>query len=258
MRPAPFFCSILLLVVALAGCTDNGQDGEKPPDEPDEGNDPDERTQNGTVSWGSLDDALIRPGAPIQNGCVVNWLFTDVEGNAYIGTAAHCTQLLERVRERDTETMIGTVVFDSDDTEDADASLDFSLIQLDNESVALAHPAMHGWDGPTGVAEPDALMAGDRLAFYGHGDYLGEQEPTRARMGLLLESSETEYRADMPAVWGDSGSPVVHFDTGEALGIISRFGLDDGGLPTTDVGPLVVWILDELQNAGFKVELATA
>ncbi len=257
MRPAPLFCGILLLVVALAGCTQSGQDDDDPPNEPDGNDGGGEETQNKTVSWGALDDAVIRPGAPIDEGCTANWLFTDGDGNAYIGTAAHCTTLLDRVRERETDTMIGTVVFDSDDSENADTSLDFSLIQLDEDAVALAHPAMYGWEGPTGVVDPDGLMAGDRIAFYGHGDHLGEEEPTRARVGLLLESSEKEYRADMPAVWGDSGSPLIHFDTGEALGIISRFGVDDGGTPTTDVGPLVVWILDELEKAGFDVELAT-
>lgn len=256
MRLAPFFCSMMLLAVLLSGCIEDGNGGDEAPVDPDGSDDGANGQVNRSVAWGALDEAVIRPGAAMDGGCTFNWLFTDRNGTAYIGTAAHCTNLLERIRERDTQTMVGTVVFDSDDTEGADPQVDFSLIQLDDNAVELAHPAMFGWEAPTGVADPGSLMIGDAVAFYGHGTYLGDQEETRARAGVLMEVSDREYRSNMPAVWGDSGSPVVHFQTGEALGIISRFGLDDG-LPTTDVGPLVVWILEELEKAGFEVELAT-
>jgi hypothetical protein len=73
---------------------------------------------------------------------------------------------------------------------------------------------------------------------------------------VLTGFDEKSYRADMPAVPGDSGAPLVHLETGAALGVISRFNFGEVP-PTTDIGPLVSFILEELAKAGFMVELAT-
>jgi hypothetical protein len=62
--------------------------------------------------------------------------------------------------------------------------------------------------------------------------------------------------ADMPAVNGDSGAPLLHDKTGYALGIISRYGIRVP--PSTDIGPLVDWALREVRRSGFPdVVLAT-
>lgn len=255
----PAFLAVLLLLSALgSGCLQDGEgDGDKTSD-PGDG----EPVEPGAVEveWGPRDEAIVRPGAPMQNGCVFNWLFTDADGTAFVGTAAHCTSLHERVRERESESVVGTVVFDSDETQGADPRLDFSLIRFDPGFEQQAHPAMLGFDGPSGVVSPGDVAVGDQVGFHGHGQYLGEQDETRDRMGVVMEVTEQEYRANMPAVEGDSGSPVLHVESGQALGIVSRYGVWDvldAQVPSTDVGPLMVWVLEELEQAGFLVELAT-
>lgn len=206
-------------------------------------------------AWGDPDAAPIRPGASLDGVCTLGFLFTDVAGRAYAGTAAHCTREGARVRVGDDAAEVGTVVFDSDTWPGADPHVDVALVLLDAEDVPRAHPRVLGWGGPTGVARPEALAPGDALGVYGHGLVVGEQEPTRARPGVLVGTIEGRYRADMAAVNGDSGGPVVSLETREAVGFVSRYGLD-GAPPTTDEGPLVAFALAELAKAGFEVALA--
>ena len=204
----------------------------------------------------------IRPGSSLGY-CTFNYIFYEVVyatpevpnpvPDAFIGTAGHCTDepgervTLEGLGE------IGTVVYDSDVV---DSDVDFSLIQLDAERVAQTNPQMRGFEGPKGVAMPATLALGDRVDVYGYGILVGEREETRPRWGLLTDWTEKEYVADMPAVNGDSGAPLLHDKTGNALGIISRYGIDQVP-PSTDVGPLVAWALAEVRAAGFDVVLAT-
>ncbi len=248
----------LLLLGGLAGCLQDGEQDEE--DDPDPGFPPFPGGGNDTVVWGDREGAVVRPGAPIEGGCVFNWLFTDENGGAYVGTAAHCTDLLARVRAGESGEVVGTVVFDSEDVDRADPRLDFSLIELDRSAVRLSHPAMLGFDGPGGVVSSSGIMAGDAVGFYGHGQVFGDEEATRDRTGVVVSVDEQEYRADMPATSGDSGAPVLHLQTGQALGMVSRFGIMDvleQQVPTTDVGPLMEWVLQELATHGFDLELAT-
>lgn len=121
------------------------------------------------------------------------------------------------------------------------------------QSVRLAHPTILTWGGPTGVATRGDLATGDVVAFYGYGLGFGATHPTRARAGLLLTTTADEYRSDMPAVNGDSGAPVIHVETGKALGIVSHYGLP----LSTDEGPLMTFVMAELAKAGFALTLAT-
>lgn len=255
MKRFPLGLALLLLAgSALAGCLGAGGagDGEDPDDDGDP--QPSAPAGNVPVAWGDAASATLRPGASLGGYCTFNWLFSAPTGAAYIGTAAHCTELGERVALGGGDE-VGSVVFDSDTSQGADTALDFSLIRLDETAVPEAHPQMLGFDGPTGVSATPA--AGDLVALHGYGTVFGDQDETRGRMGALMAIDEKEYRANMPAVWGDSGAPILHVATGEALGIVSRFGIEPP-LPTTDVGPRVTWILAELHRAGFRVELATA
>jgi hypothetical protein len=205
----------------------------------------------------------IRPGSSLGGYCTFNYIFYELVyatpenpspvPDVFIGTAGHCT---DEVGERVTlEGLgeIGSVAFDSDV---AGKDVDFSLIQLDAERVGQANPQMRGFEGPTGVATPSTLEVGDRVDVYGYGIGVSEFEETRGRFGLLTDWTNDEYVADMPAVNGDSGAPLLHDESGLALGIISRYGLDQVP-PSTDVGPLVDWALREVRAAGFDIALAT-
>jgi trypsin len=207
--------------------------------------------------WGGLDSPL-RPGASLVGGCTFNFVFYKPGTQArppiaYIGTAAHCTDELDQPISQSELGAIGTVVYDSDLV---DSPVDFSLIKIDPKFVASTNPQVLGWGGPTGVVTMDDLDVGDQIDIYGYGLGVGLSEQTRPRYGYLVAWNEHEYQADMPAVNGDSGSPLIHHETGAALGIVSRYGFVVP--PTTDLGPLMPWILDELHKAGFDVRLATA
>lgn len=213
------------------------------------GGSPDEAAAVGLV-WGGL-DAPIRPGASLGGYCTFNFVFFDaVTGTPYIGTAAHCTdEVGERVELRGTGE-IGTVAFDSDDIGSA---VDFSLIELDADLVASTNPTMLGWEhGPVGAVTIQDLAVGDQIDLHGHGIVLGWNDLTRSRFGYLVDwTEEGEFVVDMPAVNGDSGSPLLHDATGKAFGVVSRYGLDGDKIPSTDVGPMLPFIFRELGANGF-------
>lgn len=171
---------------------------------------------------------------------------------AYIGTAGHCTDTLgERMRHPELGE-IGTVVYDSDLVQ---SPVDFSLVELDPAIVSKTNPTVLHWGGPTRVINEEDLAVGEQIDVYGYGVGVGINEATRPRYGYLVGFTENEYQADMPAVNGDSGAPLLHHQSGAALGIISRYGIE-GVPPSTDMGPLMPWILEELGKAGFNVRLA--
>lgn len=205
-------------------------------------------------AWGSL-SAPLRPGAEAQTAegfCTYNFLFYD-SSNAYVGTAAHCTDKLNEVAKLGNGQRVGVVVYDSDRASGADRDVDFALIRLDAAMVSQANPKMLGnVNGPTGNVSHRDLRIGEPVAFFGYGLLLGELAATRPREGAVVTFDTRLYQADMPAVNGDSGAPMLEKETGRALGIVSHYGTY-----TTDEGPLMSFVLDELKKAGFNVQLAT-
>ena len=203
------------------------------------------------------DSSPIRPGAALDE-CTLNYVFYNPQSEnppAYIGTAGHCTSKVGQRISLAGGMDIGTVVYDSDR---AGSDVDFSLIRIDQNKVSKTSPKVLHWGGPTGIAATSLLDVGDQLDLYGHGILVGANEATRPRSGLLTGWTATEYAADMPAVNGDSGAPVLHHDSGRALGIISRYGVT-ASPPSTDTGPRMAWLFAALDNAGFEeLVLATA
>lgn len=214
--------------------------------------------EGGGPAWGNVATARIRPGAEAVTSlgtCTFNFLFHD-GAIAYVGTAAHCTESVgDRVATPGVG-RFGTVVYDSDRDFDADPLLDFTLVRIDDDKIRLAHPAMFGVHAPTGLALAHDLNQGEALTLHGHGVLVGETEASRLRGGVLVTATQTHYKADLPAVYGDSGAPLVETETGRAVGIISQYGLDLP-VPTTDKGPLLRHVLDELARNGYPVSLAT-
>lgn len=223
------------------------------------------------------EDAYVRPGAGVGEDlggdppmteidayCTYDWVFHDVvepdpetgeypTPKAYIGTAGHCTDDVGERMSIIGGGEIGTVVYDSDL---GSSGVDFSLVELDPQVVGDTHPQMRGFAAPTGYAKPADLAEGQFVGIHGYGVVLGQNDLTRTREGVLVAWNDDEYVADMPAVNGDSGAPLVLSESGLALGIISRYGFG-ATPPSTDTGPLLNWVLRELDAAGFKVELAT-
>ncbi len=207
-------------------------------------------------AWGGS-DAPLRPGSSLGGYCTFNFVFytpgtATKAPKAYIGTAGHCTEKLGEEAELPGTGIIGKVVYDSDLVK---SSVDFSLIEIAPSFVGKTNPEVLVQGGPSRIATVEDFAQGDQVDVYGYGMVVGEAEQTRPRSGVLFSWSEKEYQADMPAVNGDSGAPLIHNETGAALGIISRYGI--AVPPSTDLGPLMTWILEELDKAGFKVRLAT-
>lgn len=212
-----------------------------------------------TPAWGGA-DAPLRPGSSLNGSCTFNFVFY-TPGTAkkapkgYIGTAGHCTDALGEEAELPGTGMIGTVVYDSDLVKGSEG-VDFSLIEIKPGFIGKTNPEVLVHGGPTRAATVEDFAVGDQVDVHGYGMGVGATEQTRPRSGVLFSWTEKEYQADMPAVNGDSGAPLIHHETGAALGIISRYGLTVP--PSTDLGPLMTWIFEELDKAGFDVRLATA
>ncbi|HEX9711337.1 MAG TPA: trypsin-like serine protease [Actinomycetota bacterium] len=193
-------------------------------------------------------DTRIQPGARIVRpaGCTLNFVFRDAAARLYIGTAGHCVSGVgDRVATPEGE--FGTVVFRILRGDD-----DFSLIRIDPAFYAEVNPAMRAWGGPTGVTTADTTGIGDALLQYGYGIVYSTTEVTRARGGILYNDNAMSYHAEVPAIFGDSGGPVIHAATGRALGIVANIG---GHLLN---GPTVQRAIELLAEAGIDVSLATA
>jgi hypothetical protein len=245
--------ALLTTAVAFAGCASDSQPDDAVidpiPPEP----------EVLTATWGLEADALLRPGAPI-GWCTYNFLWFNPEnGTHYVGTAAHCTELGERMPLVGYGE-IGTTVFDSDESPGADAGIDFALILLDGGVNLLAHPKMVEHDGPKGYVEAADVARGDELEHHGYGMVFGSLEPTRSRPGVLL-AFDDDYCSQSVVWWGDSGSPVLHADSQKALGIVSRAGwfecATDGAPGSQLRGATIGYILRETAAAGWPIELAT-
>lgn len=266
--------TIMLLAVALAGCAesepvlDADGDGYTDAEERAAGSDPHNATSVPVVEtventthapqWGEVASAAIRPGAPI-GWCTYNFLFfAPANGTYYIGTAAHCTdELGQRMPLSGYADEIGTVVYDSDNATESNTNADFSLIELDPELNLEAHPQVVNRGGPTGFATAADVEVGDVIEHHGYGMVFGDFEETRDRDGILSSWGD-DYCSESPIWWGDSGSPILHADTGKALGIVSRAGWIDC-VPTAQLmGATLPYIFRELEEYGWGgVELAT-
>lgn len=199
----------------------------------------------------ALDGGMaIQPGSQVETPvglCTLNYVFKDAT-RTYLGTAGHCVEGTGgRVSTPGAGTW-GTVVVDIDD------ATDFALLRVDVAKLPLVRADVRHWGGPTGIATTADTAAGDVLAIYGYGMALDAAEPTRAKQGLLLDHSASAYVADTWAVFGDSGGPVLHKETGKALGIVSQFNLP----VSTDIGPTLSHILQQLAQRGYQVQLQTA
>lgn len=194
-------------------------------------------------------DTAIQPGAQITApaGCTMNFVFHAVADPTvlYIGTAGHCVGGVgDRVSSR--EGPFGTVVFKVLNGHD-----DFTLIEIDPDRRADVNPAVRRWGGPSGVTTADTTRVGDLTLQYGYGIVYGSTEPTRSRAGVLWNDNDQEYHAEHPAIFGDSGGPVLH-GSGRALGITATIG---GHLMN---GPTVERVLNLLAAKGIHVALVTA
>lgn len=195
-------------------------------------------------------DLPIQPGAQARSplgGCTMNFVFDDQDGTRYIAIAAHCIDVGQRLSGSDVGEF-GTCVWELFNADD-----DFALIEIDANRLDRVNPAMRGWGGPTGYTVSTETQQGDVLLFHGFGIVLGTTPVTRSRAGILTGDTTRQYSSQAPISPGDSGGPVLHKETGKALGLannIKPFSLANGST--------IERLIEKAGEAGYVLTLVTA
>jgi hypothetical protein len=216
-------------------------------------------------TWAPADTAPITPGVQTNTDgsgqCTANFVFTDADGNVYLGQAAHCSgtgaatdtngcdagtlPLGTAVTfnrggslvDAGTEVGAGTLAYSSWNTmqargetdENTCAYNDFALVKVDAADTAKVNPTVPFWGGPVGI-NTTGTAAGDRVYSYGNSGLrfgVGELSP---KTGVSLGQDPADggwthplYTAT-PGVPGDSGSAFLD-GSGNALGTLSTLGI---------------------------------
>lgn len=277
---------LALLALPLAGCMDDAptDDATLPPPPP--------ATEDVAPRvWPDLATATVRPGVKMMSSggqCTSNFVFTTpLNDSVYIGFAAHCvgsgaatdTNGCDPVTgplplgtkiEIQGASKPGVLVYTSWGTmqavgeADADtcAYNDFALVQVDPEDVALVHPAVLEFGGPTALASADNVSDNDKVVSYGNSGLRPEAggAPSDRKEGYVLSTDANgwTHRVYMlsPGVPGDSGSNLL-LASGEALGVVVTVGL----LPVplaNGVTNLEKALAYANEHSGYTFELATA
>lgn len=198
----------------------------------------------------------IQPGARLGGGCTMNFVYEDAGGTRYVGSAGHCyDQAGVRAHTTDGEAF-GTVVYQVDQA--PSGPVDFALIEIDASWQDRVDPSVRHWGGPIGTGAPEP---GTTTLHYGHGTGPGDAEPTRARQGVVLDTTEeTGVQARIfPFSGGDSGGPILD-EQGRAIGVLGQVFGKFGIAPTAELRwePTMPVLLDHMEDQGWDLSVATA
>lgn len=204
----------------------------------------------GGAGAGDTTGPIIQPGAPTR-ACTLGFLFrSPTNGTWYATTAGHCI-FDDVVRHKD-GSLIGPVVASRNDGDD-----DWALVEVAEEALPRLRPGVAHWTGPSGLPVPDEVRTDDVVCHYGWPDIVKLVEDLRHRCGKLqsyyAEDGVTGFKFRARVNFGDSGSPVVHYMTGQALGMAIR-GLFGTWAAAIDVCSL----LERFADHGYDLTLATA
>ena len=196
----------------------------------------------------------IQPGDRMWStvgGCTLGFVVKG-GGETYFMTNAHC---VDRVGE-DIELGTGKVFADVATFGDLrNLASDWALLKVRSAFVPQVRPTVRGIAGtPRGIATPGETDVADLLRISGHGEPFYVHPLLREnRYGLLRYHDSSIYDAVAMDNFGDSGGPIVHEPTGQALGLVSQLCL---GNPCTSEGPTVQGVLERAAAKGFVVTLA--
>lgn len=173
-------------------------------------------------------------------------------------------------------------------TEDDGHEYDWGLVRIRSSFRWRTSPMILNVTGPTGIADALAMERGDRVCWEGATGWF--QTPAThqysQRCGAFAgyeQGNDTRPTCEQRPVercfdnghgggldwfsWygfigaGDSGSPVVEADTGEALGVITNANIHQSPHPVYDgtaEGPTLASILDRAAERGWHLRLAQA
>ena len=199
--------------------------------------------------------ATIQPGAYHEmdgTACTLNFIY-DGSGGPYAGTAAHCVTSVGQQTFDEDGLLIGTVAAIGDE---GATETDWALIRIDSGAVSRVSPAVKGHPGfPTGVTAPGETATGDSVVGSGYGLGFQFTNVTREQRPAVLTYDDNELYTVLGAmIFGDSGGPVVHGPTGQALGIVSRLCIG----VCEEEGPTVQGIIAKAAAKGITISLRTA
>lgn len=212
----------------------------------------------------------IQPGAALleetpSGTASLNFIFRDeTSGDLYVGTAAHAVREFSVGSRMSNDALgeYGTLVYAREGIFDF-SKQDFALIKIDADKHELVDPAVRHFGGPTAVAATRQLVTGAPTHQYGQASFMRNSEGTRSKQGVFQKTLDNDiglagwFLESRHGYGGDSGSPVLYGSDGQALGVDIGFAVLFSE-PGVSAGPTVELILQELQLAGFDVELVTA
>lgn len=270
--------AICLVVVSLAGCL-SGQMGPSTLSDAAQTSEPTADGGAGSEHPVNASESVwIRPGMKFftespQGFCTLGFLLEEETTNATFAlTAGHCVDEGVETIHFENGTAFGAVAVVKSEGVGAGRQ-DWALIRIDSGFENYTSPTVRHWTGPTGVSPAGSLNKDDWICFF------GQNHPTPVNPGAWSHhrcGSFDRYRMnsgavdhliwrlvypgdpDHPLVWGylgggDSGGPVIDYDTGQALGITT----------TTEnlywqVATAVYDVMDELAEMGYDLDLMTA
>ncbi|MDX1497146.1 MAG: trypsin-like peptidase domain-containing protein [Salinisphaeraceae bacterium] len=215
-------------------------------------------SSNNNQNFGQPSNSQIRPGVIVEamgSQCTSNFIYSDSQGNFYIGAAAHCFSpdsnsgvdpCLARNEAIGIDVVIenadfvGSLAYSSwqtmrDKGETPGTEIcqgnDFALIKIDARDIGNIHPAARVFGGPTALFEGNASI-GDEVYTYGQSPLSLQQAKTGNIDGISDENWLYSVSLSSPGVPGDSGSAVLH-ESGKALGVLSTLDACIGICPLT-------------------------
>ena len=204
-----------------------------------------------TVPTSSLAFLGIRPGQLliIEGGtlCTSNFVFTNLSGQYFIGTAGHCGEQGDQV------TMlylpgglvdIGTIVLS---TGDDGIGNDFALIRIDPALYGDVSPSMAHWGGPTGIYTGGAPAV---VQHSGWGLVVGTGGTPRAGVGVDFEGDDWRFAGVITP--GDSGS-AANVLGGAAAGNITHIAVDSRELPPAFMTGTSIAKIMQILGSGYQL-----
>lgn len=203
--------------------------------------------------------APIRPGSEMTSIGTLGFVLRNATNETlYMLTAGHAVEHGEMIKVwaedgeyRSGEVKVGPVV-----DRRYEEGHDWALVEIVDQARERVDPRVRHWAGPTKVASNATVEFNDTVCHYGHGGAYSLSEETRHRCGRL-DGFNQSYNF---VFWGehsggDSGSPVVHYDTGAAIGLLE--GAFPPGPWGLGGGVTVCHLLDDVHRAGYDVALVT-
>lgn len=219
--------------------------------------------------WAPPDRARITPGVQTITGgrgqCTTNFVFTDADGEVYLGQAAHCAATDDeldgcRARTLPLGTRVtftaGTTLFERGRVlgrgrlaysswrtmqergvrrPNLCAFNDFALVRVDRRHRDRVNPTLPYWGGPTGLATAEVRI-GDSV--YGYGRSMLRAERSRlSRQAAVAMSDRVGHSGWAHTITGRS--PGIPGDSGSAY--VDRQGRAVGTLSTLRIGVIFVW-----------------